>query len=49
VIAQYFAQKELEVQPESELEEPLIIFRKHYFKLHKDIHTDDTISYFEKE
>jgi len=49
VIAQYFAQKELEVQPESELEEPLIIFRKHYFKLHKDIHMDDTISYFEKE
>jgi hypothetical protein len=49
VIAQYFAQKELEVQPESELEAPLIIFRKHYFKLHKDIHMDDTISYFEKE
>jgi len=49
VIAQYFAQKEFEVQPESELEEPLMIFRKHYFKLHKDIHMDDTISYFENE
>jgi hypothetical protein len=49
VIAQYFAQKELEVQPESELEEPLMIFRKHYFRLHREIRTDDTISFFEQD
>ena len=49
IIAQYFTQKEFELQPESELEEPLMIFRKHYFKLHKEIRMDSTISFFEKE
>ena len=49
VVAQYFAHKELEVQPESELEEPLMIFRKHYFKLHKEIRMDTSIDFFEQE
>jgi hypothetical protein len=49
VIAQYFTQKEFELQPESELEEPLMIFRKHYFKLHREIRMDASISFFEEE
>jgi len=49
VIAQYFTQKELELQTESELEETLMIFRKHYFKLSREIRMDSTIRFFEKE
>lgn len=47
IIAQYFAQKELELQPEVELEEPLMIFRKYYFRLHRDIRMDTSINFFE--
>jgi hypothetical protein len=48
-IAQYFAQKELEVQPESEFEDPFIIFRRYYFKLQKEIRLDESLNYFESE
>lgn len=47
IIAQYYAQKESELQPEDERDDPLLLFRKHFFKLQMEIREDNEISYFE--
>ncbi len=49
IVAQYYAQKETELQPEDEQYDPLLLFRKHFFKLQIELRSDEEISYFEKE
>lgn len=49
IIAQYYAQKESELQPEDGQDDPLLLFRKHFFRLQMEIRSDAEISYFEKE
>ncbi len=49
IIAQYYAQKELEFQPVDEREDPFSSFRKHYFELQKSIREDSEIAYFKEE
>jgi hypothetical protein len=48
IVAQYYAQKEIELQPEEDPYDPLLLFRKHFFKLQMDLRTDLEVSYFEK-
>lgn len=48
IVAQYYAQKESELQPEDERDQ-LLLFRKHFFKLQIEIRNDQEISYYEKE
>lgn len=48
VVAQYYTQKELELQPEDEHYDPLLLFRKHFFRLQVELRSDLEISYFEK-
>lgn len=49
IVAQYYAQKEAELQPEDERDDQLLLFRKYFFKLQMDIRKDEEISYYEKE
>jgi len=49
IVAQYYAQKESELQPEDEQADPLLIFRKHFFKLQIDLRADEEVDYFEGE
>jgi len=49
VVASYYAQKEVELQPADEQYDSLIIFRKHFFRLQLQLKEDTEISYFEKE
>lgn len=49
IIAQYYAQKEVELQPEEGGDDPLLLFRKHFFRLQMELRLDDSISYFDKE
>jgi len=46
-VAQYYAQKELELQPEDERDDPLLIFRKYYFRLQLELRTDQEVNYYE--
>lgn len=47
IVAQYYAQKEAELQPEDERDDQLLLFRKYFFKLQMDIRNDQEISYYE--
>lgn len=49
IVAQYYAQKESELQPEDERYDQLLLFRKYFFKLQMDIRNDHEISYYENE
>lgn len=49
VVAQYLAQRELEMQPEDERDEPMGAFRQRYFKLQRDLREDKEISYYNEE
>ena len=51
IIAQYYAQKENEMLPEDEKydNQTLMLFRKYYFELQREIREDEEISYFESE
>ncbi|HUX59535.1 MAG TPA: ATP-binding protein [Bacteroidales bacterium] len=49
IVAQYYAQKESELQPEDDRDDPLLLFRKYFFKLQIEIRNDDEISYYENE
>ena len=49
IVAQYYAQKESELQPEDERDDQLLLFRKYFFKLQMEIRNDQEISYYEKE
>ena len=49
IVAQYYAQKESELQPEDERDDQLLLFRKHFFKLQMEIRNDQEISYYENE
>lgn len=48
IIAQFYAQKEFEMQPEDERIDSLLLFRKHFFSLQREIREDKEISYFEE-
>jgi hypothetical protein len=48
-VAQYYAQKESELQPEDDRDDPLLLFRKYFFKLQREIRDDDEISYYDYE
>jgi len=47
IVAQYYAQKETEVQTEDEQADPLLLFRKHFFRLQIELRADNEIAYFE--
>ena len=49
IVAQYYAQKETELQPEDERTDPLLLFRKHFFKLQIDLRADEDVNYFDNE
>jgi hypothetical protein len=49
IVAQFYAQKENELQPEDERDDPLLLFRKHFFRLQMEIRMDKDISYFEQD
>lgn len=49
MVGQYYAQKEAELQPEDDRADPLLLFRKHFFKLQMELRLDDEISYFKDE
>ena len=49
IVAQYYAQKESELQMEDEQTDLLLLFRKHFFKLQIELRSDTEISYFEKQ
>jgi len=49
MIAQYYTQKELELQPIDEREDSLMLFRKHFFKLQMDLRLDEDNSFFDDE
>ncbi len=49
IVAQYYAQKESELQPEDERDDQLLLFRKYFFKLQMEIRNDEEISYYEKD
>ena len=50
IVAQYYAQKETELQLEDDRDDPLLLlFRKYFFKLQLEIRNDDEISYYENE
>lgn len=49
VVAQYLTQRELEMQPEDERDEPMGAFRQRYFKLQRDLRDDKEISYYNEE
>jgi len=46
VVAQYMAQRELDLQPEDERDEPMLLFRQRYFKLQRELRDDKEISYY---
>jgi hypothetical protein len=48
IVAQFYAQKEAELQPEDERDDLMLLFRKHFFKLQMEIRLDKEISYFDK-
>ena len=43
VVAQYMAQRELDLQPEDERDDPMLVFRQRYFKLQRDLRDDKDI------
>ncbi len=49
IVAQYYAQKETELQPEDEQYDPLLLFRKHFFKLQIDLRADAEICYYDND
>lgn len=49
VVAQYMVQRELELQPEDERDDPMLVFRQRYFKLQRDLRDDQDISYYNEE
>ncbi len=49
IVAQYYAQKEAELQFGEEQNDPLLLFRKHFFRLQVELRSDDEISYFDNE
>lgn len=49
VVAQYMAQRELDLQPEDERTEPMLVFRQRYFKLQRDLRDDKEISYYNED
>ncbi len=49
VVAQYMAQRELDLQNEDERSEPMLVFRQRYFKLQRDLRDDKEISYYEED
>ncbi len=49
IISQYYAQKEAEMQPEDERDDSLLLFRKHFFKLQREIREDQDINYFKSD
>ena len=49
IVAQFYAQKEAEFQPEDERDDPLLLFRKHYFQLQGDLRDDVNVKFFDEE
>lgn len=49
IVAQYHAQKEAELQPEDERDDPLLLFRKHFFSLQREIRDDKEIDYYQEK
>lgn len=49
IVAQYYAQKEAELQQEDEQYPTLLLFRKHFFRLQIELRDDLDVAYFESE
>ena len=49
VVAQFQTQRELDLQPEDERDEPMNVFRQRYFKLQRDLRDDKEIDYYNEE
>jgi hypothetical protein len=49
IVSQYYAEKEAELQPEDERDDPLLLFRKHFFRLQRELRADDDIKFFDQE
>lgn len=49
VVAQYQAEREIEIQDEDSRDNPLQVFRTKFFALQSDLRSDKEISYFEEE
>jgi hypothetical protein len=49
VVAQFQAQRELDLQQEDERDDPMQIFRQRYFRLQRDLRDDKDIGYYNEE
>lgn len=49
IVAEYYAQKEAELQGENEQYDPLLLFRKHFFKLQVGLREDIDTNYFKED
>jgi hypothetical protein len=49
VVAQFQAQRELDIQPEDERDDPMIVFRQRFFKLQRELREDKEITYFDED
>lgn len=49
IVAQYYAQKEAEFQPVDERDDTLLLFRKHFFQLQRELRADVDVKFFDEE